>query len=614
VPIFRRYPRLRSHEEAGVARFIVSLICILLLWASAASEEDQFAQQLKLAGRYEKEGQLEAALEIYQSLLAERPEDSELLNSIQRIYKELKRYPKLIELVRQRLDRAPKSFGLQMTLGEALFLSGRVQEARETWLKALEHAPKTEETFSRVARAFWERGMLVEAKDVLLRGRRFLQDENLFAEGLARIYELGADYRAAIREHLIWLSQDARRMSQVNARLERLMERDGVEEVILETLESAVAGQPGRLEFRHLLGHHLIRMGRPDLAYGHFLILDDRDEDSSGKILMTFAQRCVEQGFHTDAIKACQEVAARYPDTPLARRAHLEVGHNLVALDSYEEALGAYEELIRQHTASHESAEALYARGEIYFLKLNEVDSALAAYRILAAGAGGKSRYADAVFRIGDCLTVQGDLTGARYEYQKLSGGDGPEEVREKAAYKLMELSLMEGKFQEAKEGFDQLVRTFPQGFYVNDALIQSMFLEESLSESQEALMAYVEATRLGLQRHYQRSLSEFQRTLDQFPSSKLGDDILIQMALLREKIGQHHEALADLQKLLAEHPQSRLCPEAQRRIGEIYEIRLKDLPMAIEAYEQVISNYPRYLFYDEVRKKVRRLRGEGTS
>jgi len=597
-----------------VARLIVSLICILLLWASAAPAEDQFAQQLKVAERHEKEGRLEAALEIYQGLLAEKPESSELLDRIQRIYMELKRYPQLIEFIGQRLEKTPGSFGLHMVLGEALFLSSQVEKARETWLRALELAPKLEESYSQVARAFWERGMLADAEEVFLRGRKSLNDEALFAEGLARIYELGANYRAATHEYLVWISQDERRLSQVNSLLAQLVERDGVGEVVGEILESAVIAEPDRPELRYLLGHHLIRMGKPELAYKHFLTLDERDGSSNGKILMTFAQRCAELGYHAAAIQACHDVVAHYPDTPLARRALLEVGQNLATMDEYQEALGAYEQLIRSHPMSHESAEALYARGEIYFLQLNDVDSALATYRVLAAGAVGMSRYADGVFRIGDCLAVKGDLEGARVMYQQLARGDGPEEVREKAAYKLAELSLLEGKFEEAKEAFDQLVRTFPQGFYVNDALVQYMFLDESLSDSEETLRLYGEAMRLRFQRQYQQGLLAYQRTLDRFPSSSLSDDILMQIALIREEKGQHNEALADLQKLLTDFPESRLCPEAQRRIGEIYELRLKDLPMAIEAYEQVLSHYPRYLFYDEVRKKVRQLRGEGTS
>ena len=166
----------------------------------------------------------------------------------------------------------------------------------------------------------------------------------------------------------------------------------------------------------------------------------------------------------------------------------------------------------------------------------------------------------------------------------------------------------------EAKERFDQVVREHPQGFFVNDALIYATFLDQGLAEGQEPLEAYVLAMRLGFQRHYQEALLAYQSTLDQFPATVLGAQILLQMAFTREKIGKHREALADLKNLKASYPESRLCPEAQRRIGEIYERRMQDIPMAIEAYEQLLSDYPRYLFLDDVRKKVRQLKGEGTS
>ena len=593
---------------------ITVLAGIVLLLAVSTSVGVQWAQQMSLARQYEKQGRLEDALKIYIELRAERPEDVELMARIQGVYKELKRYPQLIEFLNHRLDKSPGNLDLHMALGEVFFLSGQVQQARETWLEAIRLSPGKEINYLRVGRAFWERGMLAEAEEVFLRGRKVLSDKTLFAEPLARIYELGAKYRAATGEYLTWLTLDVRRMSYVNARLAQFHEDPQVGAMVQEALSSAVGKDPQLLEFRHLFGHHLIRMGKPDLAYEQFLILNDREKGSSGKVLMGFAKRCAELGYHAAAIKACQEVVVRYPDEPTAGQAQLAVGDNLAAMQRYQDALAAYEELILRHPKSSAAAEALYASGEIHFLHLNDTESALTAYRVLAAQAGGLVRSPDAAFRIGDCLEVKGDLQGAREQYQLLARVRGPEEVQEKAAYKLAELSFLEGKFEQAKEGFDKLVSDFPQGFYVNDALVYSLFLEDGLSQGEEALKAYAQAMSLGLQRNYRMALSAYQQVMDQFPSTNLGDYILMETAQLREKSGQHQEALADLNKLIADYPQSRLCPEAQRRIGEIYELRLKDLTMAIQAYEQVLSDYPRYLFYDDVRKKVRRLKGEKAS
>lgn len=593
-------------------RTIAILTNILFLWASVATAGDQFVQQLKLAERLEKEGRLEDALKAYQGLLPEGSESPQLLDRIQGILKELKRYPQLIEFINQRLEKTPGDLDLHMALGEGFFLSGQVQEARETWLKAVQLSPKEEGSYIRVSDAFLERGMLAEAAEVFLEGRRNLGDTALFAERLAQIYELGGDYRAATQEYLIWLGQDARQLRYVSSRMAQFPEDPEVEKTVEETLMSAVAAEPDQFAFRHLLGYHLTRAGKPDQAYQQFLLLDDREKDSRGGILTEFAQRCTELGYHEVAIQSCREVVKRYPEAPIARSAQLVVGNNLAALERYQEALVAYEELIQRHPTSSESAEAMYLTGEIYFLHLDDVQSALATYRALVAEGGGEPRRIDAAFRIGDCLTAQGDLEGARAEYQRIALKHVPEAVREKVAYKLAELLLLAGKLQEAKEGFDKLVSDFPQGFYVNDALVYAMLLDEGLSEGKGSMEAYVGALGLEIQRKYHQALEAYQQALDQFPSSSVNDEILIQMALVREKIGQHQQALADLEKLIVTYPQSRLCPEAQRRIGQIYELRLQDLPKAIEAYQQVLSNYPRYLFYDDVRRKIRRLRGEG--
>jgi tetratricopeptide (TPR) repeat protein len=600
--------------QPRLLKVVAVLTGVLMLWASAAPAEDQFTQQLKMAERFEKEGRLEDALRTYQDLLAQQPESAVLLDRIQRILKELKRYPLLIELINRRLEKASGDFGMRIALGEALFLSGQVREARETWRGAIELLPQAEDSYLQVGNTFLERGMLPEAQEIFLRGRQALNDQALFAERLAGIYELAADYGAATGEYLTWLSQDERRLDYVNSRLAQFQESPQVGETVEEALISAVTAAPNRLEFRYLLGHHLIRAGKPDQAYQHFLILNQREEDPSGKLLLTFAQRCTELGHYLSAIKACQDVVALYPGTPWDRRARLEVGYNLAAMENYQQALMAYEELILRHPQSAEAAEALYATGEIFFLYLNDVESALGAYRALVMAEEGGVRNAEAHFRVGDCLAVKGDLKGAREEYQRLSQQNIPEDVREKATYKLAQLSFLEGDLEEAKEKFDHLVSSFRQGFYVNDALIYSMFLDEGLTEGKESLQAYVEAMRLGYQRDYHQALAAYQEALVQFPNSSLGDDVLMQMALLKEKIGQHQDALAHLQGLIVDYPESRLCPEAQRRIGQIYELRLKELPMAIEAYEQVLSKYPRYLFLDDVRRKIRQLRREGAS
>jgi tetratricopeptide (TPR) repeat protein len=620
------------------------------------SEQATFEQQLRKAQRLEKAGRLEESLQIYRSLLSHRPEDRELLSRIQGIYRELKWYPQLIEMIQQRLQKDPGDFELRIELGEAYFLSGDLPKARDTWMEALTTAPRQESSFSRVSDVFLERGLLPEAEDILLQGRQVLADETLFADRLARIHELRADYGAATREYLLWLRQDARRLNYVGAQLARFPDQPEVHQAVERALREAVNEAsvnrasvdrasidrasldraPDEQVFRQLLSQYLIRTGQTEEAYVEVLELEKRG-DPGGQLLIAFAARCAELGFHQTAIRACREVLARHPETPAARQAQLVIGRSLVALQRYDQALLAYRDLLAGQPESSEAVEALYGLGEIYFLHgralnggspdgganggLTEggffnraaIDSAQAAYQRLIDRYGRSARAADAALRIGECLVIKGDMEGARDAYGRLAYGPGPEQVREEAAYRLAELLFLEGRIEESREALDNLVGGYPQGFTVNDALLLSLLIDEASAENESALQTFSGAMLLARQRRYQKALESFERFGEQFPSSPLMDDVLMQRALIRERLGRYDEALADLQDLIAEYPESRLCPQALRHIGEIYEHRLKDLPAARQTYERLLSEYPNYLFLNEVRRTLRRLKGQET-
>jgi hypothetical protein len=49
--------------------------------------------------------------------------------------------------------------------------------------------------------------------------------------------------------------------------------------------------------------------------------------------------------------------------------------------------------------------------------------------------------------------------------------------------------------------------------------------------------------------------------------------------------------------------------PDAHRRIGQVYEYGYRDAKLALEKYESILLSYPYYIFLDEVREDVTRLR-----
>ena len=94
-------------------------------------------------------------------------------------------------------------------------------------------------------------------------------------------------------------------------------------------------------------------------------------------------------------------------------------------------------------------------------------------------------------------------------------------------------------------------------------------------------------------------------------PDAPLADDALMKKAELSIGIRQYGDALASYQKLMVDYPKSILRDKAQFGIGEVYQSYLKDKEKAIHAYEDLLSSYPNSLFLEEVRKRIRELRGD---
>ncbi|MCK5147088.1 tetratricopeptide repeat protein [bacterium] len=94
------------------------------------------------------------------------------------------------------------------------------------------------------------------------------------------------------------------------------------------------------------------------------------------------------------------------------------------------------------------------------------------------------------------------------------------------------------------------------------------------------------------------RSLSVYQKIIDEFPESDLVDDATYNKAFLYEELGQHQRANLIYGYLIEAYPQSPFIPEAHMRLGEFYfNPPRNQLDKAIEQYKKILpfTSNPRY-------------------
>jgi len=103
----------------------------------------------------------------------------------------------------------------------------------------------------------------------------------------------------------------------------------------------------------------------------------------------------------------------------------------------------------------------------------------------------------------------------------------------------------------------------------------------------------------------YSKSLTIYQRIIDEFPKSSLIPDAIYNQGFIYEEMGDHERANQIYLHLISSFPKSKYVPEAYMRLGEyFFNPPVNDLEKAINYYKSVL-NYPTSNRYNEAVYKL---------
>ncbi|MFH1006725.1 MAG: tetratricopeptide repeat protein [Candidatus Latescibacterota bacterium] len=212
------------------------------------------------------------------------------------------------------------------------------------------------------------------------------------------------------------------------------------------------------------------------------------------------------------------------------------------------------------------------------------------------------------MFGMAERMLVDGDLGEASSILDRMSGQRMPTKIREEALFRKAEIAFFQGDFEQAIELSQALTQTFPEGFFVNDALKLAVLVEEN-GKPQEALSLFAQARLKLRQRNLVAADSILNRLVETFPAAEARDDALFLSSALSRDLGDYPEAIARCRNLLQIYPSSPLAPDARQRIARIYDEFLSQPEQALSEYERVLIDYPGSLHGHEARRQIGRLR-----
>jgi tetratricopeptide (TPR) repeat protein len=549
----------------------------------------------------------QSAADLLEPLYEADPENAQVQNLLRVCYDQLHQYAKSELLIRRALEREPEAIGHWLSLAEVLAKLGKAEECREAYERCAELAEGVEDPTHvlLVIRSLTRSGMGETALQQIDRARRDYDDPLLFALERGGVLEKQRRYSEAADEYLPLLFQDT--TAEATRAESRLLAMLGFEESAGEVEQRLrqLADSSNSLRTMRLMADHYLKAGRFDDAFAYTLRRDSL-EGRTGYPLMDFVRRCAERKSWPLVVRMAEIILAQHPGSRFEVEASLLNAQGLAEMGRADEAIAVYTALGQSTERDQVRADALYGIGAVHLGYLGGVDSALHYFDSVASYHPRGQSYLLARRAIPRCLVRMGNLAAARSSLSDLQGLDLPEEMSEEIEFLAALVDFFDGRYDSAETGLRKLTVTHPRGFYVNDALTLLVAIGET-GDDRPLLDNFAAARYLTFRGLADSAMARLYGVADS-ESGLLGDLALYQLIGMELDRADTVAALAAVERLSEEHPESYYRPLGLKTRADLLAVTESGWEAARELYRQLLEEFPEYPFVREIREKLRRM------
>jgi lipopolysaccharide biosynthesis regulator YciM len=534
-----------------------------------------------------KVGDYDRALMILQSLKKSYGENPEINNEIKYIYRAKKDYLTLKQMIQEESKVRPDSFDLVCQLGESYFLSDSLDLAKLTWEKGLMLAGVFDYRYLILGSYYRSYGFYDEAAIVYRKGRTTLKRPELFTNELIDIYISQRNYRELIAEYLNKLRFEPTAAADVSTQLAQLDTSAIKPAEIRQEFLKAIKTNPNEANLYGLLGDIDARAGNLREAYENYKKAD-KLSGSNGIFIYGFTRSCYENGKYEMVIQAANDYIPQFKDPNMVAQLKLIKAKSLAELSQYPQAFAILNELGNSNDIRWRT-EAIFVSGELYETKLNQPDSAIAKFTLVAQTKTMPPQANQAKMHLGEINLKRGDYAKAESWLEPLIS-DQARGVAEKAMFLLAEISFYKYDFDTAIQKYSTLTGTIFNGVYVNDCLDRMAFLKGATGDSTAYYMA--DAFRYRYKGLADSAMIAIEKAA-KITNSETAEYVGIKLGEFCEQAGNWQKAADSYEQYLAKYTDGLYRDQALYSAGVLYFEKLKQPARADSAFNKLLSDFP---------------------
>ncbi len=599
------------------------IVLLVISFEILLSQSQNEINLWRLAQSFERAGEYERALKIYEELYLKNPNNRTYLDALVRLNTQTKNYDRAIYLARLWLSDHPDDVDMMAKLGDVHFKAGKEKEAIEIWDKIIKTYKDNPGIYRMVADYLIQNRLFDKAIEYLTTAQKIAGAPELYSYEIAMLYEFTMRFDKAVLEYIKLLRKTPSMLPSVKSRMSTYIGRADVLKQVIPILDSEARVSRANIGILELYAWVLNEARDYDKALDVYKQLD-RVTFANGDVILNFANDLFNRRIFNMALKAYEEIIRNFPNSKLLPEAKFgyvrsreeilrqrlknKIENDTILFSEFKKVEDDYIEISKEFSGTKYEAEALFRIGLVELDVFFDLDKAQRYFEdvqkkfMLYLGR-------EAIFKIAEILTLKGDLNGAEEKYMYLLNlKNFPDTLR--AKFLLAQVWYYQGEFDRAKKILED-VSKITASDYSNDAIELLLKIQSNRFPSDKPLREFALAELKIKQRRYGEAISILEDIVSNCSSCSIVDDAIFTLAMSYKAIGKFDKSIEYLDLIINEHPGSIYADDAMMEKGIIYQENLRNREVAIDTFLKLISKFPNSIYVSEARKRVRELRGE---
>lgn len=631
------------HQIGGILLIGIGLAVLLTAQVRVISPTERLMNlRFDLAQRFEREGRLEQAAEIYKYLVDNQPNNYSYYRGYTALLFRQKNLPELERIIIRFIQSNPRHEDAAIDLGKLYYVRGDSALAFQEWQKVLVKFNYAISIYDNLFHEMIGLRLYDEAEELILQAREHYHNPDLMTMELANFQIQRGKYLEAMGELLRYARANPFNYNMITGQILRFP-TDSVLFVRLDSLiQTELIGTPGQADLHRLRAEILFKYEKFKAAQDEIFQVEALT-GYRGDQALTMAKNLVQikryelaQDFYS-AILAKKELHNVTPQTLLGladafEKAVLEeetaeplryfypgnlffntdfVQQAVHENSGLQKAFAIYDSVVANQSQGIYSAQALYRLADLRFRVVRDFDGALNLFQRAQRATRDKQLVIQCGIRIGEVQIARGDLSAAishfRGEAERFEGTPDEGDLRVRLALGYFVAQEFDSLDVELKNLVPLLGTQHP---LFNDVVGFDNFYRRNYTETDESgRKAFGEYARAELLFH-QNKLSEAEQVytfiLQEYPDTPVS--IVSRFRLTQILLQFNRNTEAEAVAAVFFNTENENADQLSYMLAEVADRRDGDILRAAQHYEFILEKCPGSLLIDNVRKRLREL------